>query len=65
MSARHDDTPISPTFVFQTSRPDSAFTAMVRLSSVLKKILPFEYAAPRFTESQHATPMAAASGFGL
>jgi hypothetical protein len=31
---------ISPTFVFQISLPDSASTATVWLSSVLKKIFP-------------------------
>src|ERR1051325_6942505 len=55
---------ISPSFVFQISLPVAASTAQVFPSSVLIKTLPFEYAAPRFTTSQHATPCEAASGAG-
>src|SRR5678815_4582742 len=49
---------ISPTFVFQISFPVAASSAMVLLSSVLKKILPSEYTTPRFITSQQATPCA-------
>src|SRR3954453_792660 len=54
---------MSPSFVFQTSFPVSASTAIVRLSSVLKMTLPSHHTQPRFTTSQHATPCAAEEGF--
>ena len=55
---------MSPSFVCHSSLPVAASTAMVWLSSVLKKIRPSAYAAPRFTTSQQATPCAAGAGFG-
>src|ERR687888_370656 len=55
---------MSPSWVTQRSLPLAASTAMVRPSSVLKKIAPLAYAAPRFTMSQHATPLAAPGGLG-
>ncbi len=55
---------MSPILVRQTSLPVLASTAIVKLSSVLKKSLPFEYVAPRLTTSQHATPCEAGLGFG-
>src|SRR5438128_2059407 len=55
---------MSPSFVRHTSFPVCALTAIVWLSRVLKNTLPDAYATPRFTTSQHATPCAAARGFG-
>ena len=51
-------------FVFQASFPVSASTATVCASSVLKMIFPSQYAAPRFTTSQQATPCDARAGLG-
>src|SRR3954452_5347655 len=53
-----------PSLVRQISFPVFASTAIVLLSSVLKKMRPPENAAPRLTTSQHATPCAAGSGLG-
>ncbi len=47
---------MSPSRVRHTSSPVSASSATVWLSRVLKKMRPSEYAAPRFTTSQQATP---------
>src|SRR5829696_5957992 len=55
---------MSASCVIHLGRPFSASTEMVRPSSVLKKIEPFAYAAPRLTTSQQATPFAAPSGLG-
>jgi hypothetical protein len=47
---------MSPSLVRQSSWPVAASSAIVWLSSVLKKSLPSANAAPRLTTSQHATP---------
>src|SRR6476661_161009 len=54
----------SPSFARHTSLPLFASTAMVWLSSVLKKMRPWLYAAPRLTVSQQATPWTLGSGLG-
>ena len=51
----------SAIFVFQSSRPLAVSTATVWPSSRLNTILPSAYAAPRFTMSQQAMPIACGS----
>src|SRR4030095_8258646 len=60
------DSPLlmSPSCVIHFGWPGAAATAIVRPSSVLKKMEPAAYAAPRLTRSQQATPLAAPSGLG-
>src|SRR3954467_12318934 len=60
---------VSPAFTLPSaashcSEPLAALSEIVRPSSVLKKIDPSEYTAPRLTTSQQATPLAAPTGFG-
>src|SRR5690606_35168544 len=49
----------------RSSSPVPASTATVCASSVLYMIFPSQYAAPRLTTSQQATPCATADGRGV